>query len=31
LQEDYDLEEALRANHVEIDAIQPLVAAPYAA
>jgi len=31
LQEDYDLAEELRAKHVEIDAIQPLVAAPYAA
>jgi addiction module HigA family antidote len=31
LQEDYDLEEELRAKHVEIDAIQPLAADPHAA
>jgi addiction module HigA family antidote len=31
LQEDYDLEEELRAKHVEIEAIQPLAADPHAA
>jgi addiction module HigA family antidote len=31
LQEDYDLEEELRAKHVEIEAIQPLAAGPHAA
>jgi addiction module HigA family antidote len=31
LQEDYDLEEELRAKHVEIEAIQPLAANPHAA
>lgn len=31
LQEDYDLEEELRAKHVEIDAIQALAADPHAA
>jgi plasmid maintenance system antidote protein VapI len=31
LQEDYDLEEELRAKHAEIEAIQPLAADPHAA
>lgn len=31
LQEDYDLEEELRAKRVEIEAIQPLTAGPHAA
>jgi antitoxin HigA-1 len=31
LQEDYDLEEELRAKHGEIEAIQPLAADPHAA
>jgi addiction module HigA family antidote len=31
LQEDYDLEEELRAKHVEIESIQPLAADPHAA
>lgn len=31
LQEDYDLEEELRAKHVEIEAISPFAADPHAA
>ena len=31
LQEDYDLEEELREEHVEIEAIQPLAVDPHAA